>query len=182
MNKKVFTWFADPMSRPETGVIIWRTEKPPRSHEVVDLSTPYAGEGVWDAVREVIREGGVEVTVIDRIDQKPASFETMIETRAKVEVDPAEARCTGEAQLRREHSPEANPKDAQACARRREGKVLFLRFHDGRKVRLEISSESFENAPIESVIKTDARGITHITTRFTADVTFASITTKYTAL
>ena len=167
MNRKVFTWFADSMSRPETGVIIWRVEKPPRSHEVVDLSTPYAGEGVWDAVREVIREGGSDVTVIDRIDQKPASFETMIETLTKVEVDPAEARCTGE---------------AQACARRREGKVLFLRFHDGRKVRLDISSESFENAPIESEIKTDERGVTHITTRFTADVTFASITTKYTVL
>lgn len=151
MNKGVFTWQADTLTRPEAGVVIWRTESPSRIHEVVDLSTPYAGTGVWDAVREVIREGEAGVTVIDRIDQKPAPFETTVETRAKVEKRGGDARSH----------------------------VFCLCFRDGRTVRLGISSESFENVPIECAIETHDRGVTRIVTRFTADVSFASITARY---
>jgi len=38
----------------------------------------------------------------------------------------AETKCTEEAKLRREHSPEANPQGAQACASRREGAAADL--------------------------------------------------------
>lgn len=146
MNKSVFTWYVDTMSRPKAGVLIWRTSDAARTHEVVDLSTPYCGRGVWDAVREVIEERSSFVRVVDHIDQELAPFETVVETHAEVERD-------------------------------KEGKFVF-KFAE-RCVVLSISSKSSEGVPIESQIEKGNDGTTCVRTRFSDNVTFASITSEY---